>query len=59
MKNTEILMKALFLEYKYNSLLKEITAQKTLFKSLTDYWTVFFRIAQYQIVCQRIILNNS
>jgi hypothetical protein len=51
---SEILLKALFLESKYTILLKEITAQKSLFKTPLDFWTIFFKITQYQLVCQRI-----
>jgi len=58
MKNSEILMKALHLDYKYNGLLREITAQKKLFKTPLDYWTLFFKITQYQAVCQRAIINH-
>lgn len=58
MKHSEVLMKALFLEHKYASLLKEITAQKILFKDQYIYWATFFKIAQYQTVCHRIIANN-
>ncbi len=55
---SEIVMKALFLESRYSKLLKEITAQKSLFKDTHAYWVAFFKVAQYQIVCQRIITNH-
>lgn len=58
-KNTEILMKALFLNSKYSNLLKEISAKKSLFKSPYDYWYAFHKIAMYQNNVQRIILIYS
>jgi len=57
-EHSEIILKAMFLEHKYSSLLKEITAQKKAFGNPLAYWTTFHKIAQYQIVCQRIITNH-